>query len=112
MEDSILTLIKKLIGMDKDYGHFDIDLITHINSTFMILNQLGVGPDRCFHISSDKETWSEFLGDATELEAVKGYVYMKARLIFDPPTSSAHLEALKASINEFEWRLNVAVEPK
>lgn len=112
MEESILTSIKKLIGMDKDYGHFDSDLIMHINSTFMVLNQMGVGPDTCFYITGEYETWSEFLGEATNLEAVKSYVYMKTRLIFDPPTSSAHLEALKASINEFEWRLNVAAESK
>lgn len=110
--DSILTSIKKLLGPDEQYTHFDTDLIIHINSVFMILTQLGVGPAAGFSIKDSSATWSDFLGaDLSKLEAVKTYVYLKVRLVFDPPTSSAVLESMKDMIREYEWRLNVAVDP-
>lgn len=108
--DSILTSVKKMLGIDESYYHFDTDIIMHINSTLMILNQLGVGPTSGFTITGPYEVWSDFIPEGRNLEAVKTYVYQKVRLIFDPPQGSAHLEALKNSIAEFEWRLNVAAE--
>lgn len=106
--DSILTSIKKLLGITKDDTHFDQDVIIHINSVLFILRQAGVGSDKPFSIKSDEETWSDFLGDdLEELEAVKTYVYMKVKLIFDPPLSSSVIEVMKEFIREFEWRLNV-----
>lgn len=111
--DSILTSVKKKIGMEEDYEHFDSDLIDHINSTFMILNQMGVGPSAGFAITGKYENWSDYLGDdELKLNGVKTYVFMKARLVFDPPTSSSLLTALENSIKEYEWRLNVAAESK
>lgn len=109
--DSILTSIKKMLGIAEEYEHFDTDLIMHINSVFSILNQLGVGPSEGFSITGKTETWSEFLSDSKKLESVKSYVYMKVRLIFDPPTSSAVMESMKSLISELEWRINVTVDP-
>lgn len=108
--ESILTSIKKLLGITEDYEHFDPDIIMHINSVFMILTQLGVGPEDGFAINNKETTWSEFTNDDKKIEAVKTYVYMKVKLLFDPPTSSSVVEAMNRSISEFEWRLNIAVD--
>lgn len=108
--DSILTSIKKLLGITEDYTHFDADIIMHINGVFMILRQLGVGPEGGFSISDDSAVWSDFLPEGTGLELVKSYTYQKVRMLFDPPQSSAVMEAMKRSIDEFEWRLNVQAE--
>ena len=110
--ESILTSIKKLLGIAEEYEHFDNDIIMHINSVFMILTQLGVGPSRGFMITDSSSTWDDFLPeDSDNLQAVKTYMYMKVRLMFDPPTSSAVMESMNRMVNEFEWRLNVAVDP-
>lgn len=108
--DSILTSIKKLLGVPEEYGQFDQDIIIHINSAFMILTQMGVGPEDGFTISDSKTTWSEFTNDDKKIEAVKSYVYMKVKLLFDPPASSSVMEAINRSISELEWRLNIAVD--
>lgn len=108
--DSILTSIKKLLGIPEDHEHFDADLIIHINSVFLILTQLGVGPSEGFTISDKTARWDEFLPDEKNLEAVKSYMYMKVRLLFDPPLSSAVMECMNRTISELEWRLNVAAE--
>lgn len=108
--ESILTSIKKLLGIAEDYKHFDTDIIIYINGVFMALSQIGVGPKGGYSISSEMETWDAFLGDAANLEAVKSYVYIKVRLLFDPPTNSSVLEALKKQADEYEWRLNTQAE--
>lgn len=111
MEESILISIKKLLGLDKDYTAFDTDIIIHINSVFMILNQMGVGPkDHCFKIQDDLNTWNQFLADDQDLDSVKSYIYLKVKLLFDPPLSSAVAEANKQMINELEFRLNAQVD--
>ena len=112
MSDSILTSIKKLLGITEEYTHFDADVLMHINMAFMVLYQLGVGPSTPFSIEDASATWSDFLGDSTDLAGVKTYIYQKVKLVFDPPQSSAAITALKESIAELEWRLNVAVDPK
>ena len=109
--ESILTSIKKLLGIAEEYDHFDNDIIMHINSVFMILTQLGVGPSRGFMITDSSATWDDFLPEASDdLQAVKTYMYMKVRLMFDPPTSSAVMESMNRMVSEFEWRLNAAVD--
>ena len=108
--DSILTSIKKLLGITEDYEHFDQDIIMHINSVFMILTQMGVGPADGFRIEDDSAIWSDFTSDLKVLESVKSYIYLKVRLLFDPPTSSSVLDSTNRLINELEWRLNVAGE--
>ena len=110
MEESILISIKKLLGLTKEYTNFDTDIIIHINTAFMNLNQLGVGPSKCFRIEDDKNTWDEFLEDSEKFDAVKTYIYLKVKLVFDPPLNSAILEANKQTLTELEWRLNVQAE--
>lgn len=109
--ESILTSIKKLLGVSEEYDHFDADIIMHINSVFLILTQLGVGPTTGFMIKDEAAYWEDFIdGDPAQLQAVKTYIYMKVKLLFDPPLSSAVIESMNRMIAEFEWRLNVAVD--
>ena len=108
--DSILTSIKKLLGIDEEYTQFDNDIIMHINTVFLNLTQLGVGPEEGFLIEDDAATWDDFIGDSNQLQAVKTYVYLKVKLLFDPPLSSSVIESINRIISELEWRLNVAVE--
>lgn len=108
--DSILTSIKKLLGIAEEYTHFDADLIIHINSVFMILTQLGVGPSEGFSIEDDVAVWTDFVTEAQGLDAVKSYVHLKVKLLFDPPSSSAVMESMNRLISEFEWRLNLQAE--
>lgn len=111
--ESILTSIKKLLGIAKDYTHFDDDIIIHINTAFLSLTQLGVGPEKGFSIEDKNAEWTEFLTEDHNLfEAAKSYVYLKVRLLFDPPTSSAVMEAINRNISEIEWRLTLASEYK
>lgn len=108
--ESILTSIKKLLGITEEYDQFDPDIIMHINSVFMILTQLGVGPSEGFSIEDDTSVWSDFIQDVKKLESVKTYIYLKVKLLFDPPLSSAVIDSTNRLINELEWRLNVAAE--
>lgn len=110
--DSILTSIKKLLGISEEYTQFDDDIIMHINSVFLNLTQLGVGPEEGFSIEDDTADWEDFadLESNLPLNAVKSYVYLKVKLLFDPPLSSAVIESTNRMISELEWRLNVAVD--
>ena len=108
--ESILTSIKKLLGIADEYTHFDNDIVLHINSVFMTLNQIGVGPPEGFTIADEYATWDQFIGDNTQIEAVKTYVYLKVRILFDPPANSVVMESINRMINEFEWRLKTAME--
>lgn len=109
--DSILTSIKKLLGIAEEYDHFDSDIIMHINSVFSILNQLGVGPEDGFIIYDESATWDEFMSDSPKLEMVKSYMYLRVKALFDPPLSSAAIEANNRIASEFEWRIQVAADP-
>jgi len=109
--DSILTSIKKLLGIAEDYEHFDQDLIIHINSVLSVLTQLGVGPSEGFSIEDENATWNDFIPEDKRLSSIRSYVYMKVKLLFDPPLSSSVMESMNRMISEFEWRLNVAAEP-
>jgi hypothetical protein len=111
MTESILITIKALLGISPDNTDFDSSLIAHINSVFMILNQLGVGTSTPFSISGSTEVWSSFLSDSKDLEAVKSYMYKKVQIMFDPPTSGTVMDASNRIIDELEWRLNVAADP-
>ena len=108
--DTILTSIKKLLGIAEEYEHFDQDIILHVNSAFSVLTQLGVGPEEGFRIEDASAIWSEFLFDDPRLEFVKTFVHLKVKLGFDPPLSSAAIEAINRQISELEWRINVVVE--
>lgn len=110
MEDSILKSIKKLLGIHEDDHSFDTDVIMHINTVFMILTQLGVGPKEGFRIQDESTTWDEYISEEIFLDSVKSYMYLKVKLIFDPPTISVVSNAMNESINELESRINTFVE--
>lgn len=109
--DSILTSIKKDLGIMEDYTHFDADIIMGINTAFSILTQLGVGPSNGFSISDKNSVWTDFVADTSRLEFIKTYVSKKTKMIFDPPTSSSVMESMNRILSELEWRINVAVDP-
>ena len=109
--DSILTSIKKLLGITAEDTSFDTDVIIQINTAFTVLKQLGVGPEKGFRIHDSSEVWSDFLTGDEQLEAVKTYIYLKVKLVFDPPTSASVLEAYQREVKEYEWRLNIDVDP-
>lgn len=108
--DSILTSIKKVLGIYEEDTSFDVDIIMHINTVLMILRQMGIGPSNGFSIYDSSSTWNDYLSDISLLESVKTYIALKVRLIFDPPASSAVTEALNRTITELEWRLNAQAD--
>lgn len=107
-EESILDYVKKILGIQKEYTHFDPDVIYGINAAFAVLTQLNVGPEEGFSISDDSTKWNEFIQDIARLSLVKEYVCLKTRLLFDPPTSAALIEVMNKSVAEYEWRLFIA----
>jgi hypothetical protein len=107
VEQSILNSTKKILGIAADYTVFDLDIITHINTAFSTLTQLGVGPAHGFMISDETETWQDFIGDDLQNNSVKSYVFLKVRSLFDPPQTSYLIQATERQIQELEWRLNV-----
>lgn len=109
--ESILTSIKKMLGITEAYEHYDADIIMHINDAFTILNQLGVGPVNSFFIEDDSAVWSDFSEDVNVIHTVKTYIFRKVKIVFDPNAlGSATLAAYERQIQEQEWRLNVAAE--
>ena len=108
-DESILNSVKKSLGIEASYTVFDPDIIMHINSTFAVLHQLGVGPDIQFQIEDDSAVWEDFLSGRNELAMVKSYVFLKTRMLFDPPQGSV-LDIFKEQAAEYEWRMNVEVE--
>jgi len=108
--ESILNSIKKLLGVSIEDTSFDVDIISNINSVLMILNQLGVGPTEGFFIKTSETKWSDYVTNVFIAEAIKTYVYLKVKLVFDPPTSTSLIEAMKGSALEYEWRIQVWAE--
>lgn len=110
MENSILLSTKKVLGLDAEYDVFDLDVLMHINAAFSILQQLGVGPEAGFMIEDETAVWADFvvdIGSEISLNLIKTYVQLKARMLFDPPTTSYLIDAMERQIKEYEWRLNV-----
>lgn len=105
MEDSILKSTKSVLGISESFTAYDTDVITHINSTFSHMNQLGVGPLAGVAIDGDEKKWSELALPVNQLGLVRTYMYLKVRMLFDPPTTSYLLDAMKEQIQEHEWRL-------
>jgi len=110
MSDSILTSTKKVLGIEELYTAFDVDILMHINSVFSTLHQLGIGPVDGFFIEDATPTWTTFLGTDPRLNSVKTYVYLKVRILFDPPGTSYLIDSLRNQAEELEWRLNVVRE--
>lgn len=111
VEESIFKSIKSLLGPDADYEVFDSDILIFINGAIATLTQLGIGPSGGFRITGESETWSDLVGDYDDLDSVKTYIYLKVKLVFDPPASSSVMSAYQETCKELEWRLNVAVDP-
>lgn len=107
--ESILTSIKMMLGMTEEYTHFDTVIITHINAVLSDMRQFAVGPDENFFIEDKTTTWQQFL-EEEYVHPAKTYVYLRVKLIFDPPPNSFVLESYQRQIKELEWRLNVAAE--
>lgn len=110
MGESILATIKKMLGLEADYTPFDTDIIVLINSAFMTLNQLGVGPKEGFCIKDFTSTWGEFVTNNIMMNSVQEYVYMKVKMIFDPPGNSFVMSAMQERCKEYETRLNIQAE--
>lgn len=109
MDESILVSIKKMLGLDAEYDAFDQDVIININSALLPLQQLGVGI-KGFHVSGEANVWSDFIDYNYDLQAVKTYVYLRVRLVFDPPSSTAVMQMMQEQIRELEFRLNIEAE--
>lgn len=105
MTGSILNDTKKVLGLAAEYDAFDADVIMHINSILNVLFQMGIGPTEGYQIEGADNTWTEFTEDNVLLNLVKSYVYLRVRLIFDPPSTSFHLTALAEQVKELEWRI-------
>lgn len=108
--ESILTSIKQMLGPSAEQTHFDPDIIMHINSAMLDLTQIGIGPWEGFTIDSDEAVWSDFISDRKDYEAVKTYVYLNVKLVFDPPASSTIVEAYQRQADKILWRLQRAAE--
>lgn len=107
MTQSILLTIKKMLGIAEEYHAFDLDIIVHINSVFLLLYQFGVGPDTPYQITDETQEWSDF---QTEIPGIPTYVYLRVRLLFDPPTNSFLVDSMKEQIKELEWRFDMQHE--
>lgn len=111
MDDSILTTIKKLLGLSEEMTQFDTDIILHINANLITLNQIGVGPSEGYIITDSSDTWGDFIeGNNALYEPVKAYIYLRVRMIFDPPTNSFVFDAMKNQAAEYEWRLRLIAD--
>lgn len=108
--ESILTSIKKLLGITEECTDFDADIIMHINTVLATLNQLNVGDKDGFAISDSSATWADFMGEDKRLNLVKSYVHLRVRLLFDPPLQSSVMEAINNSIKELEWRILIVAD--
>ena len=105
--DSILTSIKKLMGLTEEYDAFDQDILILINSVLFELEQIGVKAKDGFSLTDKTVVWSDYSDDDRLLNALKPYIYMKTKLTFDPPTSSGALDSMNRIIDRFEWRINL-----
>lgn len=114
-DESILTSVKKVLGIPEYYEHFDQDILLHLNSVMSILHQLGVGPENGFVVEDDSTTWSDLFDgdiDTNKMMYVKSYVCLRVRLLFDPPASSGAIDAMERQMRELEWRITVTRNPR
>lgn len=110
MQNSILLTIKQMLGIPSEYSVFDEELIVYINTVIAALRQLGVGPENGFAITGENDSWEDYIGDTSMYENVKSYIYLKVRMMFDPPSSSFVLEAFKNQAAEIEWRIYIQAD--
>lgn len=104
--DSILTTVKQMVLGNAEDTDFDTDLIISINTVLMVVMQEWYGMDHAFTIEDDTATWEDLLGEnVTDYDGVKTLVVLKVRMLFDPPTNSAVLQAMQEQIKDLEWRM-------
>lgn len=106
MITSILTSTKKVLGISEEYTAFDEDIIMHINTVFSTLNDLGVGPPAGFQIVDKTAVWSDFIAGDVLFNNVKSYMFMRVKLMFDPPATSYLITSMQNQIEQLEWRIN------
>lgn len=104
--DSILTGTKKILGISEQDTSFDFDVMTHINSVFSTLQQLGVGPAEGYMIEDASDEWFDYIEDNNSYNMIKTYMYLKVRMAFDPPATSFHINAMQEQIREHEVRIS------
>ena len=110
LQSSILNTIKQMLGIDETFNGFDPEIIIDINSALMTLHQIGIGPSDGFQITSESEVWHNITSDVSQLNGIKTYIYLKTRLLFDPPSNSFLVQSMEKQTQELEWRLNVNAE--
>ena len=110
--DSILTTTKKLLGIGEEYTHFDTDILVHINTALFSLSQLNLGPPEGYYIEGEEDTWTMFVGSHVDMEAIKTYIYLRVRLLFDPPQASHARDSFVKQYQELEWRMMVQREAR
>lgn len=110
--ESILDSIKKLLGIRKEYTHFDEDIITHINTSLFLLTQLGVGPPSGYAISDYTSTWDDYIGDDVRLNSVKTYIFLNVKLLFDSTLTSGVITSINDTIKKLEWHITVLTDSK
>lgn len=108
--NSILNTIKEMLDIESEDSTFDTEIIININSVLFFLNQLGIGDEAGFYITGTQEEWEDFIGTSSDLEAIKTYIYLQVRLLFDPPSTSYLISAMERQVSELEWRLNIQAE--
>lgn len=112
IKDSILEDVKQMVGQEYDDDTYDVDILTHINAVFFTLNQLGVGPENGFVVDNKNQLWNLYEVPSNLINAVKSYIYIRVRLLFDPPTNSFLVTSLQKQVDQVEWRLMVNQDPK
>lgn len=105
MNDSILNTVKKLLGIPQDVDDFDNDLIVYINTVFSMVNQMGIGPLKCYKITNASDKWSDF-DNRLDMEDFKTYMYLKVKMLFDPPANNQIMESYNKVIQELEFRIH------
>ena len=110
VSESILNSIKKLLNISKDEHAFDTDIIIHINSVISALLQIGIGPSEGFRVSDETDTWQDYIADEQKIDYIKTYIYLKVKMIFDPPLNSSLMQSFNETIRELEWRLHINYE--
>ena len=106
--NAILTEVKRQNGIEEEVTEFDFDILSLINGAFFTLFQLGVGPETPFTVDTDT-TFDEFTTQVP-YDVILNYLVLKTKIVFDPPTSSAVIDAYKDRISELEFRMNILVD--
>lgn len=109
IESSILLSVMERLGLDKEDYEYSRDVIQAINSALVALSQAGVGPFEGYRIIDEKNLWEELTDNDPLLECAKDFIYLRVRLIFDPPAAGT-LEAHNKVADEYLWRCRMTVE--